>query len=123
MFEYFAIKGIKPTRFERNVGLSNGYLLVQKKRNADIGSRILSIIMDNCHDLNIEWLITGEGEMIKPSIILPDDEKTINQLQDHIKYQSELIEMQSRMIRDYQLMIDRYEKKQIKKTQSKDSGQ
>ncbi|MEA4916318.1 hypothetical protein SDC9_146250 [bioreactor metagenome] len=36
-----------------------------KKRNADLGEGTLRKINDYCHDLSIEWLITGKGEMIK----------------------------------------------------------
>jgi len=65
LYEYFEFKHIKPTRFEKDFGLSNGYFGVQLKRDADIGSAILEIIINNCRDLNIEWLISGKGEMIK----------------------------------------------------------
>lgn len=65
LFQYFDFKHIKPTRFEKDFGLSNGYFGVQLKREADIGSGILEIIINNCRDLNIEWLISGKGQMIK----------------------------------------------------------
>lgn len=64
LFEYLEFKGIKPTRLEKEIGLSNGYLGVQRKRNADIGSGVLEQIVNYCRDLNIEWLITGAGYMI-----------------------------------------------------------
>jgi hypothetical protein len=96
LFEYFKVKGIKPTRFEKDSGLSNGYLLVQQKRNADIGSRILSTIIDNCRDLNIEWLISGKGSMIKESKegfdnILNEDPKQYGiELKEQLKFMREL---------------------------------
>ncbi len=65
LYEYFDYKGIKPTRFEKEIGLSNGYLGKTLARKADIGSSILVKIIDNCPDLDIVWLITGEGKMIK----------------------------------------------------------
>lgn len=65
LYQYFDFKHIKPTRFEKDFGLSNGYFGVQLKREADIGSGILEIIINNCRDLNIEWLISGKGQMIK----------------------------------------------------------
>ena len=64
LFQYFEFKGIKPTRFEKDNGISNGYFSVQHKRNADIGSGVLETIINNCRDLNIEWLILGKGEML-----------------------------------------------------------
>jgi hypothetical protein len=64
LYQYFDSKGIKPTRFEKDFGLSNGYFGKQLGRKADIGSSILEIIIDNCPDIDIEWLITGRGHMI-----------------------------------------------------------
>ena len=69
LYQYFEYKGVKPTRFEKNHGLSNGYFSVQLKRSADIGTSILEVVVNNCRDLNVVWLITGKGEMI----LDPDD--------------------------------------------------
>ena len=63
-YEYLAVKGIKPTAFEKSIGLSNGYLSAQKKRNADMGESIMIKIIDNCRDINANWLLTGKGSMI-----------------------------------------------------------
>jgi repressor LexA len=65
LYQYFDLKSIKPTRFEKEFGLSNGYFGIQRKRDADIGSSILEIVIDNCRDLNIDWLISGNGEMLR----------------------------------------------------------
>ena len=65
LFQYLDYRGIKHTRFEKNIGLSNGYLGQQLKRKADLGSGILEQIINNCLDLNIEWLMTGRENMIK----------------------------------------------------------
>jgi len=64
LFEYLDYKGIKPTRFEKNIGLSNGYLGQQHKRQADLGETIILKILDNSLDLSIQWFITGKGNMI-----------------------------------------------------------
>ncbi len=65
LYSYFESKKIKPTVFERTVGFSSGYLSNMKKRYADLGEGAFLNINDYCHDINIEWLITGKGEMIK----------------------------------------------------------
>lgn len=65
LYEYLDYKSIAPTRFEKNIGLSNGYLGTQLKRNADLGESIINKIIDNCLDLNVEWLVSGVGEMLK----------------------------------------------------------
>ena len=64
LFQYLDYKGIKPTRFEKNIGLSNGYLGQQYKRQSDLGETIILKVIDNCLDLDIQWFITGKGEMI-----------------------------------------------------------
>ena len=64
LYQYLDIKNIKPTNFERELGLARGYYSVQKKRNADIGESILNKIIDYCQDLNPIWLLTGKGEML-----------------------------------------------------------
>ncbi|MDR1865964.1 MAG: hypothetical protein LBR08_10390 [Bacteroidales bacterium] len=65
LHEYLNYKGLKPTRFEKQIGLSNGYLGTQLKRCADLGESIMGKIIDNCLDISPEWLLTGRGEMLK----------------------------------------------------------
>ena len=65
LYKYIDSKGYKPTNFEKEIGLSSGYLSVQKKRNADIGETVINKITDYCQDINLEWLLTGQGEMLK----------------------------------------------------------
>jgi Predicted transcriptional regulator len=72
LMQYFDFKSIKPTRFEKDTGLSNGYFGTQLKRNADIGTGILEIIIDNCLDLDIIWLLTGKGEMLQSTQSTPE---------------------------------------------------
>lgn len=65
LYLYFEKKGLKPTVVEKEINLSNGYFSAQKKRNADMGERIMMKIIDNCRDLNPEWLLTGCGSMFR----------------------------------------------------------
>ncbi|MFK7059534.1 S24 family peptidase [Flavobacterium oreochromis] len=62
---YLDFKGIKNSVFEREIEISNGYVHTQIKRNADLGEGILNKVLDYCLDLNLEWLLTGTGEMLK----------------------------------------------------------
>lgn len=64
LFQYLDYKRIKPTRAEKDWGLSNGYLGKQKERNANLGEEKLLVIIDNCPDLSLEWLLAGKGEML-----------------------------------------------------------
>lgn len=65
LYQYLELKSIKPTVFEKEVGLSNGYLGTQRKRNADIGEAVFVKIINYCRDLSLVWLITGEGQMLQ----------------------------------------------------------
>lgn len=50
--------------FERNVGLTRGSL-GNLKPNQSISSEILSQITDKFPEINLYWLISGEGEMLR----------------------------------------------------------
>ena len=65
LYQYMEYKGLKPTALEKKIGLSNGYLGVQRKRNADMGEGVFLKIIDNCRDINSSWLLTGEGNMLR----------------------------------------------------------
>lgn len=62
---YLQLEDIPPTRFEKQIGLSNGYLNKQFQRNGDLGESIINNIIENCPDINPVWLLTGKGEMIQ----------------------------------------------------------
>lgn len=53
--------GIKNSEFYKTTGLSNGFL----DKNENISSQNIEIIISKFPDLSLEWLITGEGEMLK----------------------------------------------------------
>ena len=55
LFTYLKSKSIPHTRFEKEIGLSNGYLNTQLKRNSDLGEGIIRKIIDNCLDVNPLW--------------------------------------------------------------------
>ena len=63
--QYIDIKGFTNSSFEKKNELSNGYIATQLKRNADLGEGVILKILDNCLDLNSEWLLTGKGSMLK----------------------------------------------------------
>lgn len=65
LIEYLDFKGVNKSTYEKLISVSNGYLGTQLKRNADLGEGILNKILDNSLDLNPNWLLTGEGNMLK----------------------------------------------------------
>lgn len=62
LLEYCQYTGVKISAFERRSGLSNGYFNQVKKEPSR--SKI-SQIAAAFPDLNTDWLLTGEGEMLK----------------------------------------------------------
>lgn len=63
MLMYVESKGIKKIEFYNKTGLSNGYLDKVK----DLGSEKIESIISNYKDINLEWLVTGKGPMLKES--------------------------------------------------------
>lgn len=64
ILDFISDRGVTIAEFERNVALSNGYI---KNFKGSIGSDKLSNIALYYPDLNIDWLLTGEGDMFKKS--------------------------------------------------------
>ncbi|MDR1595203.1 MAG: helix-turn-helix domain-containing protein [Prevotellaceae bacterium] len=60
--KYVEYKGLGRNRFEKLVGISAGYISTE---SPSVGSEIIERIVRIYHDLNIEWLVTGQGKMIK----------------------------------------------------------
>ncbi|MFS2950130.1 hypothetical protein AAH076_00755 [Bacteroides xylanisolvens] len=61
--------------FEKSIGVANGYVNSISK---SIGIDKISLILENYPNLNIEWLLTGRGEMLKtkhtPEVLIPENE-------------------------------------------------
>ena len=61
---YLQFRAITPHSFERKIHLSNGYFSKQIKNLGSVGSDILVKIYNSYPDLNMLWVLTGEGLMI-----------------------------------------------------------
>lgn len=62
LIEFIKYKDLSFRQFEFHVGLANGYITALK---ANIGSDKLQMIIEKYPDLNIEWLLSGHGSMLK----------------------------------------------------------
>lgn len=84
LIEYLEYKRITAYSFERNCQVANGYLKKQQKGKGSIGSDILERIHKNYFDLDMVWLITGEGDML----VAEDSDKATKRqmLQEEKKY-------------------------------------
>jgi hypothetical protein len=86
--------------------LSNGYI---NNIRVSIQPKTLDKIIAHYPELNIEWLITGQGEMIKndlsvSSSLIDDDKLRI------IKMQEKIIKMYEEKIKLLETDIQKYEK-------------
>ncbi len=59
--------GISVRQFDISIGASNGYTLRMNKNNASVGSDVVENISKKYQMVNVEWLVTGRGTMIKAS--------------------------------------------------------
>jgi hypothetical protein len=62
---YIKYKGMNNAQFEKACGLSNGYVANMRK---GIGTDKLNNVLTAFPDLNRDWLLYGEGEMIRLSL-------------------------------------------------------
>ena len=58
--------GLSARQFDISIGAANGYTLRMNKNRASIGSDVIENIVRTYPQLNVVWLITGEGEMLNP---------------------------------------------------------
>lgn len=62
--EFIKIQGLKVSEFEKRCCLSNGYVSSMRK---SLGESKLNNVLKEFPQLNREWLLYGEGEMLRPS--------------------------------------------------------
>jgi DNA-binding Xre family transcriptional regulator len=58
-------KGVSKNEFSSQMGLSNSYMSkMMGPKNSSVGSKIIEKIVRAYPEINLRWLITGEGEML-----------------------------------------------------------
>ncbi|RKN80987.1 hypothetical protein [Ulvibacterium marinum] len=65
LMQFIKYAGLSARKFDISIGASNGYTLRMKKNHASIGSDVIENIVKVYPQLNVVWLITGEGKMLK----------------------------------------------------------
>ncbi|WP_224482750.1 hypothetical protein [Robertkochia aurantiaca] len=63
IFSIIKSLGMSARQFDMSIGASNGYTLRMKKNNASVGSDILERIVEKYPFVNINWIVTGRGNM------------------------------------------------------------
>ena len=65
LMQFIKYSGLSARQFDLSIGASNGYTLRMSKNRASIGSDVIENILRTYPDLNVVWLLTGEGHMLK----------------------------------------------------------
>ena len=65
LMQFIQYSGLSARQFDLSIGASNGYTLRMSKNRASIGSDVIENILRTYPDLNVVWLLTGEGPMLK----------------------------------------------------------
>ncbi|MDM1513557.1 S24 family peptidase [Myroides odoratimimus] len=89
IIQYIDYKGISVSEFLKLTDIKRGFL-DSDKLNATVSDIFIAKIIANCPDINLEWLITGNGSMLKNQIIdnsltaepTPSNRKTIDPLKE-----------------------------------------
>lgn len=66
-YQFMLHKQLKARTVEQECGLSNGYLGKQRKNKGSFGGNILRKIEKRFPELNMTWLLSGEGQMLNSS--------------------------------------------------------
>ena len=90
---FLEYKGISKSEFGRIIGVSSAFITSMRK---SIQPDKVESIAFNFPELNINWLMTGEGEMLKTEAESPKPEEL--HLNDLIKAQAETINSQKLLI-------------------------
>ena len=64
LLQYLEFKGIGKTEFYTHIGIKRG-LLDADKMKATISDPVIAKILVNYEDLDMKWLLTGEGSMLR----------------------------------------------------------
>ena len=72
--QFIKNQGLSVRSFEQSIGASDGMIRRAIKNNTDIQSKWLSITADIYPNLDINWLLTGQGFMLKSESTSPTGE-------------------------------------------------
>lgn len=106
LYQYLHFHAISAYAFERACDLSNGYLGKQFRGKGTMGSEVLLKIQECFPDLNIHWLLTGKGRMIRH--VLPPEEEPMVEM---VQVLQEQIVLLQKSLADKNELIDLLKKK------------
>ncbi|UOY06384.1 hypothetical protein L0P88_20985 [Muricauda sp. SCSIO 64092] len=120
IIQFIQYAGLSARKFDMSIGASNGYTLRMKKNHASVGSDVIENIVRTYPQLNLIWLITGEGEMLNPDKAVLHTGKLSK---SQIKEIEEIVEakIKERQERELKEMLEDIAHEITKRTRSKDN--
>lgn len=79
IYKFIDYKSITVYEFSKLCGLSNGYLAKQRANKGNISSQIINKILKKYPEINLEWLLSGKGNMIKATYPETDKNRSLNE--------------------------------------------
>ena len=110
--QFIDYKGIAVSAFEKSIGMSNASLGKSLKTGGTIGADKLGSILNTYPEINLYWLVTGEGEMLtadqpeNPVEEKPEEVAAVERLLKIIESKEEEVKMLLTMLREKDARID-----------------
>lgn len=83
--KYCELKGLTDSQLCKDLNVGNGTFYAIRKRNTDLSPRLLGIILETYTDINKDWLLTGEGEMLASNNNLESPDLIISRIKITIR--------------------------------------
>ncbi|WP_343570845.1 hypothetical protein ACLCDV_24555 [Sphingobacterium sp. Lzh-3] len=116
-------EGMSVSAFEATIGASKGVFTRALANGTDIQSKWLINLVEKYPQYSSEWLLKGEGEMLKPKLVLKEEEETyltpelegiansvINSLRQVIASQNITIKSQEKTIMSLERLLSSLER-------------
>jgi len=117
--QYIDYKGFNVSAFEKESTLKNGAISRVIKHNTSLNGESIATLGKIWKDLNLNWLMNGDGEMLLDNSIINEPVKKykkdsensneINWCKDALKRADDQIETQKDMIDALKLIIEKQE--------------
>lgn len=85
--------GLSRREFSSRIGKDPGYI---NAITGEIGSNVVKNIYITFPEINLHWLITGEGEMLASNI--PDLAPTYSNLEEYLKQKNKELELENKAL-------------------------
>lgn len=79
IFHFAEIKGISIHKLSLQIGVSNSYFNKMMKNRASVGSDIIEKILRFYPELNAEWLLTGNGDILNQKKLFAPNNENMNE--------------------------------------------